>query len=229
MTTLKPLLLTALLLTGTGLPTNAADVPKIITGPYNMGESGIVRYEDVYHPVVGRKGMVSSQNTQATIIGIDILKSGGNAVDSAVAVGFALAVTLPRAGNLGGGGFMLVHSAKDNITRSIDYREMAPSGVSASDFLDENGKRISQLSKSYAAMGVPGTVAGLHKAWKDYGSGKLSWAQLLQPAITLAKDGFTVNYDLAQILSAKSEMLLEHPATADAYFKKMGRFINLGT
>lgn len=228
MKTLKPLLLTALLLTATVIPANATEPPSLIKGPYNMGKSGIVRYEDVYHPVVGRKGMVSSQNTQATIIGVDILRAGGNAVDSGVAVGFALAVTLPRAGNLGGGGFMLLHCAKDGITRSIDYREMAPSGVSASDFLDKNGKRISQSSKSYAAMGVPGTVAGLHKAWKDHGSGELSWSQLLQPAINLAKDGFIVNYDLAQLLSAKSEWLLGHPATADAYFKKDGALYQPG-
>jgi gamma-glutamyltranspeptidase/glutathione hydrolase len=228
MTILKTFLLTALFLTGTGISAIATGSSNIIKGPYNMGESGIVRSEDVYHPVVARKGMVSSQNAQATSIGVDILKTGGNAVDSAVAVGFALAVTLPRAGNLGGGGFMLLHSASDGMTRSIDYREMAPSGVSASDFLDKNGKRISQSSKSYAAMGVPGTVAGLHKAWKDFGSGKLSWSQLMQPAINLAKDGFIVNYDLAQLLSAKSEWLLGHPATADAYFKKDGAHYQAG-
>ncbi|MCV6606209.1 MAG: gamma-glutamyltransferase, partial [Porticoccaceae bacterium] len=81
-------------------------------GPYNMGNVGIVRYEDVFHPVVGRRGMVSSQNAEATKVGLDILKAGGNAIDASVAVGFALAVTLPRAGNLGGGGFMVLHSTE---------------------------------------------------------------------------------------------------------------------
>lgn len=222
---LKPTMLPVLLATSlSAVAANSTDV----TGPYNMGSSGIVRYEDVYHPVVSQKGMVSSQNKAATRVGLSILQAGGNAVDSAVAVGFALAVTLPRAGNLGGGGFMLVHSAKDGATHALDYREMAPTGVTAKDFLNENGKRIPKKNSSWAAMGVPGTVAGLYRAWNEFGSGKLSWKQVLEPAINLAKDGFTVNYDLAQLLSAKSEWLLQSKATAKAYFKKNGKLYQAG-
>ena len=192
------------------------------SGPYNMGSDGIVRYEDVHHPVVGTKGMVSSQNAIATQVGADILSAGGNAVDSAVAMGFALAVTLPRAGNLGGGGFMVLHSAKTNKTITIDYREIAPSGVLAAHFLNEDGTKNKDSKISWHAMGVPGTVAGLHKAWKDYGSGKLSWQQVLQPAVDLASNGFSVNYDLAQLTAVKSEWLLQNKATAKAYFKQDG-------
>ena len=102
-------------------------------GPYNLDRDVyIVRYKEIFAPVVGKKGMVSTQNDIATSIGVNILKQGGNAVDASVAVGFALAVTLPRAGNIGGGGFMLIHM--DGQTESLDYRETAPSGVSAKDF-----------------------------------------------------------------------------------------------
>ena len=101
-------------------------------GPYNIAkEAYIVRYNDVFHPVVGRRGMVSTQSDPATRIGIDILRRGGNAFDAAVAVGFALAVTLPRAGNLGGGGFMVMYDAKTGQPTTLDYRETAPSGVTS--------------------------------------------------------------------------------------------------
>ena len=109
--------------------------------PYNMSKTGIVRYQDVFHPVVAENGMVSTQNRIATQVGVDILKQGGNAVDASVAVAFTLAVTLPRAGNLGGGGFMLYHSAEDDKNYAIDYRETAPTGVTAGDFLNEDGTK----------------------------------------------------------------------------------------
>jgi gamma-glutamyltranspeptidase/glutathione hydrolase len=207
---------------------NSAEVTKPITGPYNMGSAGIVRYEDVFHPVVGQKGMVSSQNTLASKVGIDILKSGGNAIDASVAMGFALAVTLPRAGNLGGGGFMVLHSAEAGKTITLDYREVAPSGVTAQHFLSPDGKRSRKTKNSWHAMGVPGTVAGLYKAWHEYGSGKLSWQQVMQPAIDLADKGFIVNFDLAQLISAKSQWLLENKATAKAFFKKDGDLYHAG-
>ena len=193
-----------------------------VKGPYNMGNVGIVRYEDVFHPVVGRRGMVSSQNAEATQVGLDILKAGGNAIDASVAVGFALAVTLPRAGNLGGGGFMVLHSTDKGESAALDYREMAPTGVTAKHFLNDDGSKKEDAAKLWHAMGVPGTVAGMHAAWQRYGSGKLSWKQLLAPAIKLAEKGFPVNYDLAQLLAVKSKWLLENPATAKAYFKKGG-------
>ncbi|MGS2724110.1 gamma-glutamyltransferase [Porticoccus sp. GXU_MW_L64] len=202
---------------GTSVP--ASDVAH---GPYNMGNVGIVRYEDVFHPVVGRKGMVSSQNAEATQVGLDILKAGGNAIDASVAVGFALAVTLPRAGNLGGGGFMVLHSTEKGGSAALDYREMAPSGVTAKHFLHADGSKDTESSKYWHAMGVPGTVAGMHAAWQRYGSGKLTWQQLLAPAIELAEKGFPVNHDLAQILSLKRHWLQKNAATARAYYKKGG-------
>ena len=205
-----------------------SDTVKEIEGPYNMGSDGIVRYEDVFHPVVGKNGMVSSQNTLASQVGVDILKAGGNAIDSAVAMGFALAVTLPRAGNLGGGGFMVLHSAKTGKTITLDYREVAPSGVTAQHFLNAKGERVRKTKKSWHAIGVPGTVAGLYKAWKDHGSGKLTWKQVLKPAIKLADKGFKVNYDLAQLISKKQDWLRENKATAHAYFKKDGSLYQAG-
>lgn len=207
---------------------NSAEVTKTIKGPYNMGSDGIVRYEDVFHPVVGKKGMVSSQNTIASEVGVEILKSGGNAIDTSVAMGFALAVTLPRAGNLGGGGFMVLHSAKAGKTITLDYREVAPSGVTAQHFLSPNGERSKKTKNSWHAMGVPGTVAGLYKAWHEYGGGKLTWQQVMQPAIDLADKGFIVNFDLAQLIAAKSQWLLENKATAEAYFKKDGALYHAG-
>ena len=141
-------------------------------------------------PVVAKHGMVVTQEAAASRVGLDILKRGGNAVDAAVAVGFALAVTLPRAGNLGGGGFMLVHRADLNQSTAIDYRETAPATTTKNVFLDANGKADPFKSRdSGLAVGVPGTVAGLELAWREYGSGKFSFADLIAPAIGLARRG----------------------------------------
>lgn len=192
---------------------------KEVVHPYGLSKAGILRYQDVFHPVVGEQGMVSSQNRIATQVGVDILKQGGNAVDAAVAVAFTLAVTLPRAGNLGGGGFMLYHSTEANKSFAIDYRETAPTGVTAKHFLTADGKKNRQSAVSWDAAGVPGTVAGMHKSWQVFGSGKLTWQQLLKPAITLAEEGFKMNYDLAQVLSVIKPYLTENKA-AEAYFYK---------
>ena len=116
----------------------------------------------IHHPVIGQNGMVASQHGLASEVGLEILKQGGNAVDAAVAVGFALAVVLPRAGNLGGGGFMLVHLKDKNVTRAINYREMAPGSASRDMYLDSNGEVNDVLyNQSYQSVGVPGSVAGL--------------------------------------------------------------------
>ncbi len=152
-------------------------------------------------PVVAKHGMVVSQEAAATRIGVDILQRGGNAVDAAVAVGFALAVTLPRAGNIGGGGFMLVHIAKTGETVAIDYRETAPKAASRDMFLDERGEPDPQKSRySGLAVGVPGTVRGLALALERYGSGKFTLAELIAPAEKLARDGIAVEDDLANSL-----------------------------
>ena len=128
--------------------------------------------------------MVVTQEAAASRVGRDVLRLGGNAVDAAVAVGFALAVTLPRAGNIGGGGFMLIRRADLGRTVAIDYREAAPAATTKDVFLDANGKADPFKSRwSGLAVGVPGTVAGLELAWRKYGSGKFTFAELVAPAI----------------------------------------------
>src|SRR6188768_961539 len=122
-----------------------------------------------------RNGIVAAQESRAARIGIEILDRGGNAVDAAVAVGFALAVTYPRAGNIGGGGFMVIHLAKENRSISIDYREVAPAAATPEMFLDSAGNPDPVKSRdSGLSVGVPGTVAGLVMAHQKYGSGKIS-------------------------------------------------------
>ena len=134
-------------------------------------------------PVRAEHGIVASTNEVASRVGVDIMKRGGNAIDAAIAVAFALAVTHPAAGNLGGGGFMMIR-LKDGKTTAIDYREMAPAAATHNIYLDQNGNLISGEGGSlvgYRAAGVPGTVRGMELAFKKYGSHKLSWSQLMSP------------------------------------------------
>lgn len=169
-------------------------------------------------PVRATHGIVASTNEVASRVGVDIMKRGGNAVDAAIAVAFALAVTHPAAGNLGGGGFMMVR-LKNGKTTAIDYREMAPAAVTRNVYLDKNGNLIEGEGGSlvgYRAAGVPGTVRGMELALKKYGSGKLSWSQLIEPARMLAT-GFTVNYNLAQSLRGSNEYLSQYPETKRIY------------
>ncbi len=174
-------------------------------------------------PVIARHGMVVTQEAAASRVGLDILKRGGNAVDAAVAVGFALAVTLPRAGNLGGGGFMLIHRADLNQTIAIDYREAAPAATSKDVFLDANGEADPFKSRySGLAIGVPGTVAGLDLAWRKYGSGKFSFADLIEPSIALARQGLTVDDDVADSLPLAAKALASHPSSARIYLRPDG-------
>src|SRR6266404_2025360 len=141
-------------------------------------------------PVAASHGMVVAQEGRAARIGVEVLEQGGNAVDAAVATGFALAVTYPRAGNIGGGGYMLIHLAQGSIDTAIDYRETAPAATRRTIFLDEHGEADPHKSQDSAlAIGVPGTVAGLALAHAKYGSGKFTLAQLIAPAIALAGDG----------------------------------------
>ena len=178
-------------------------------------------------PVWAKHGMVASQESLASQIGIDILKQGGNAVDAAVAVGYALAVTLPRAGNVGGGGFMMVYLEKQNKTIAIDYREMAPNKAHKDMFLDESGKAISSLSRFHGlAVGVPGTVMGLNQALNKYGS--MSLKQVMSPAIKLAKDGIKVTPDLYVSLNSLKRRLMKWPSTAEVFFKADGSNYQIG-
>ena len=155
-------------------------------------------------PVRGAHAMVASQHELASQIGVDILKKGGNAVDAAIAVGLALAVVYPEAGNLGGGGFMLMRF-KDGRTTAIDYREMAPSAAGRDVFVDKNGELIKGEGSStigYRASGVPGTPAGFDYAFKKYGSGKIKWAELVEPARLLAQNGYVLSFRLANLFKA---------------------------
>ena len=171
-------------------------------------------------PALGRHGMVATQEAAATRVGLDILKRGGNAVDAGVAIGFALAVTLPRAGNLGGGGFMLIHRADLRKDSAIDYRETAPALTTKDVFLDPNGEADPFKSRySGLAVGTPGTVAGLYLAWKTYGSGKLSFAELVAPAAALAHQGLIVSQDVADTLPMARVLLARHPSSARIYLK----------
>ncbi len=170
-------------------------------------------------PAAARSGMVVAQEARAARIGVDILKQGGNAVDAAIATGFALAVTLPRAGNIGGGGFMLVHLAGRG-TIAIDYRETAPASATADMFLDAQGRFVPAKSQSSGlGVGVPGTIAGFALAHEKYGSGKFTLAQLLQPAIALAREGFEVEGDLAYSLGEIGTRVLRY-ASSRAIFAR---------
>lgn len=152
-------------------------------------------------PVFARHGMVVAQEKIAARIGADVLKRGGNAVDAAVATGFAMAVTYPRAGNIGGGGFMVIHLARDNKDIALDYRETAPAAATPTMFLGADGKPDPEKSRDGAlGIGVPGTVAGLTAALERYGSGKFTLRELLAPAIKLARDGFIITDDIADTL-----------------------------
>lgn len=184
-------------------------------------QDAIFSSRDRFHPVFAEHGMVASQEALATRVGVGILKQGGNAVDAAVAVGFALAVTLPRAGNLGGGGFMLVHQASSGKTFAIDYRETAPAGASESMYLDAAGKVNTQRKRfSHQSVGVPGTVAGLTLALKKFGS--LPLAQVITPAINLARDGITVTPDLADSIRSRRQRLRRNPNSAAVFFHPDG-------
>ncbi|HBB87685.1 MAG TPA: gamma-glutamyltransferase [Blastocatellia bacterium] len=156
-------------------------------------------------PVRARHGIVAATNQLAARLGVEVLQRGGNAIDAAVAVAFALAVTHPAAGNLGGGGFMMVR-LRNGKTTAIDYREMAPAAATRNIYLDQHGNLIKGDGGSllgFRASGVPGTVRGMELALKKYGSGKLSWAQLIEPARQLAAKGFPVSHALAKALAKK--------------------------
>jgi len=184
---------------------------------------------DSVHAVAAEHGLVVAQEKVAARIGADILKRGGNAVDAAVATGFAMAVTYPRAGNIGGGGFMVIHLADREQDIAIDYREMAPAAISRDIFLDADGKPDSARSRDSAlSIGVPGTVAGLALALERYGSGKFTLAQLLQPAIDLAREGFVVSDDLADTLPNAYPRLGKWPASAKIFARPDGGSLSEG-
>lgn len=168
-----------------------------------------------------RNGMVVSEERIATLVGLSVLKQGGNAVDAAVAMGFTLAVAYPRAGNLGGGGFMLVHLGKTGQTIAIDYREKAPVKATRDMFLDENGEvDVERARHSVYSCGVPGTVAGLSLALEKYGT--ISLEKALAPAIKLAEDGFEVPAELRKSLLNAKKRMKKSSESMDVFFKNNG-------
>ena len=178
---------------------------------------------DQVHAIAAEHGMVVAQEKIAARIGADILKAGGNAVDAAVATGFAMAVTYPRAGNIGGGGFMVVHLQDRNEDIAIDYRETAPAATTRDIFLGADGKPDTVKSRESAlSIGVPGTVAGLALAEEKYGSGRFTLSDLLQPSITLARDGFVITDDMADTASERQRQLTRWPASARIFSRDDG-------
>lgn len=174
---------------------------------------------DIFQPVYAKHGMVATEQALASQVGLDILKQGGNAVDAAVAVGFALAVVLPNAGNLGGGGFMVLHDGETGQNVALDFREMAAARAHRDMYLDAQGKVIDGKSLfTHDAVGVPGTVAGMVHALNKWGSMPL--AKVIAPAIKLADQGFVVSEVLASTLAEEKDTLGKWPASRAIFFKQ---------
>ena len=192
-----------------------APLPSFVDQPEIMPRS---RVEAAARPPVrGKHGMVSSVSEIASRVGVDVLKRGGNAIDAAVAVGLALAVVWPSAGNIGGGGFMVIRMA-DGRTTAIDYREMAPAAAHRNVYLDEKGEYIKESSQyGHRAAGVPGTVAGMALALEKYG--RLKWATVIEPARRLAAEGFPVWYQLERSLKGSSTQLSRYPETKRIFLR----------
>lgn len=184
-------------------------------------QSPVGSFGSVRHPVYSKTGIVTTRNYIAAEVGAQVLADGGNAVDAAVAVGFSLAVILPRAGNIGGGGFMLVYDNESGQTTVIDYRETAPRKAHRDMFLDANEDADPQLSRySHKAAGVPGTVAGLYLAHQKFG--RLPWERLVQPAIDFAREGIVVTHDLQVQLTRQRDRMCQDDATCGYFYKRGG-------
>ncbi len=184
----------------------------IFSSTLSSAPDSIFRYADRIHPDIASANMVVTQNELATEAGYQILEQGGNAVDAATAIGFALAVTLPRAGNLGGGGFMLIFDSKSKEVSTIDYRSAAPNSAKSEMFLTDDGV----VRYGYLVTAVPGTVAGLLKAHKEHG--RLSLQQVMKPSVDLASKGFKVTYDLFQALNFGKVSLLNDKTSRQKFY-----------
>ena len=173
-------------------------------------------------PEYAKNGMVVSASRLASNAGVNILKKGGNAIDAAVATGFTLAVTYPQAGNIGGGGFLVAHTAYGE-SFSLDFREMAPSMAHRDMYLDDSSNVVPGLSLySHLAAGTPGSVDGLLRIWRDHGSGNISLRQLLLPAIQLAERGFSISYGFARVLNIFHDFFINDDGAKAVFIKKNG-------
>ena len=177
-------------------------------------------------PVRAKNGMVSSASRLASEVGVETLKQGGNAVDAAVATAFALAVTWPSAGNIGGGGFLVYHGDDGHAT-TFDFREKAPLAASERMYLGLDGRVINNSNHiGMLAIGVPGTVAGLYKAHQELGS--LPWEDLVAPAVALARDGIPINYSLQTGFARSANRFRQYPSSAEKFFRADGSLYELG-
>jgi gamma-glutamyltranspeptidase/glutathione hydrolase len=184
---------------------------------------------DAVHAAFAEHGMVVAQEKTAAQIGADVLRQGGNAVDAAVATGFAMAVTYPRAGNIGGGGFMIIHSSERGEDVAIDYRETAPAATTPDIFLGPDGKPdIAKSRDSALGIGVPGTVAGLALALDKYGSGNFTLAELIRPGIALAANGIEITDDSADTLPDWHRRLARWPSSAKIFSRADGSSLREG-
>ena len=190
----------------------------LFLAPNSWAQVSYIDYPSPFHSTIGKSGMVVSQNQASSDIGVEILKMGGNAVDAAVAVGFSLAITLPRAGNLGGGGFMLIYLSEEQKTIAVDFRSSAPNNLSEKDFMFLKNN-YDQRRYGYKASAVPGTVAGLLESHKRYG--KLPLRQILQPVISQAKKGIYVSYDLNQAIGSAEQLTLDSESKSIYYKNKV--------
>ena len=180
-------------------------------------EADILNRDSIVHPAVSNSGMVVSQHYLATEVGKTILDQGGNAIDASVAVAFALAVVLPRAGNIGGGGFLVLYNAEKNKNYALDYREMAPAAADRDMYLNEDGSLNKSTSRlGYLAGGIPGTVAGMWEAHQKFGS--MPWEDLLKPAIKLAQAGFKVSPFMADSINRAHSSMKDYPSTVKIFF-----------
>lgn len=186
----------------------------------------LLEYPSIHSPVIGENGMVVTQNATASKVGADIISQGGNAVDAAVAIGFALAVTLPRAGNIGGDGFMLIHDSLSGNQSFIDFRSIAPRAATLSMFIDNEGKESPIAGRGYLAPSVPGTVAGLYLAHQKHG--RLPWAEVVAPSIGLARDGIVITPDEAFVFEWARERLAISDAAKRTFYKPDGSLYRSG-
>lgn len=200
--------------------TAALALALALPAPLAAQSRHLLEYPSVHSPVVGTRGMVVSQNAIASEVGAQILRDGGNAVDAAIAIGFALSVTLPRAGNIGGDGYMNVYDAASGEVRVIDFRSVAPRAATPAMFVDNQGKERRVASYGYMAPAVPGTVAGFDYAHRKWG--KLSWDKLVAPAIALAANGVKLSADEAFVFSWGKERLSKSEAGKTAFYKADG-------
>ena len=181
-------------------------------------DSSIFNSKSLIHPEVNRNGMVVTQHYLATDVGAKILKDGGNAYDASIAVAFALAVVLPRAGNIGGGGFMVMYDQEANENFSIDYREMAPELASKDMFLNDDGSvNKKRAREGILSIGVPGTVYGMWEVHKKFGS--ISWKKLIEPAIKLAEEGFIMSPFMVDALNRRYKKLSKYQNFKDIFYE----------